>query len=204
MEQKHIIIILLIVVVVLAAAMAVMILSPFDAKADTKLTIKSNDTLHKGDKFKVKLTDINGTGISNQTVNVTLKDSDGETSYFSVVTNSKGIGTLKLDKSAGNYTVNCTYGGNDKYTGNTTSQKLTIEEIVEEEVVEQPVVQQSSSSSSNGGSSSSQSDYRPAVDSDGITREEADYYGWKYTSDHGGHYIGSHDHWDENAGVYHD
>ena len=155
MEQKHIIIILLIVVVVLAAAMAVMILSPFDAKADTKLTIKSNDTLHEGDKFKVKLTDINGTGISNQTVNVTLKDSDGETSYFSVVTNSKGIGTLKLDKSAGNYTVNCTYGGNDKYTGNTTSQKLTIEEIVEEEVVEQPVVQQSSSSSSNGGSSTS-------------------------------------------------
>ena len=45
---------------------------------------------------------------------------------------------------------------------------------------------------------------RPAVDSDGITREEADYFGYRYTTAHGGHYIGSNDHWDEQAQCYHD
>jgi len=186
MEQKHIIIILLIVVVVLAAAMAVMILSPFDAKADTKLTIKSNDTLHEGDKFKVKLTDINGTGISNQTVNVTLKDSDGETSYFSVVTNSKGIGTLKLDKSAGNYTVNCTYGGNDKYTGNTTFQKLTIEEIVEE-----PAYEESTVSSSNSGSNSDDGYWETSMDADFEYHTEYESDGEFRQYDRSGRLVGS-------------
>jgi len=147
MEQKHIIIILLIVVVVLAAAMAVMILSPSVAKQETQITITSNETVYEGDNLTFKLTDINGTGISNQTVNVTLKDNDGVSSYFSAVTDSKGIGTLKLDKSAGNYAVNVTFAGNDNYTGSTASQDLEIKE----EVVEQPAAQQSSSSSSNGG-----------------------------------------------------
>ena len=52
--------------------------------------------------------------------------------------------------------------------------------------------------SSNSGSSD-----RPAVDSSGITREQADYFGYRYTTAHGGHYIGSNDHWDEQAQCYH-
>ena len=53
-------------------------------------------------------------------------------------------------------------------------------------------------------SSKSSGSYRPEVDSDGITREVADKMGYTYTSAHGGHYIGSNDHWDPEAGVYHD
>ena len=60
------------------------------------------------------------------------------------------------------------------------------------------------SSQNKVSSSDSQYGNRPSVDSSGITREEADYYGFTYTSDHGGHYIGYNDHWDENAGCYHD
>ncbi|MBR5954756.1 MAG: hypothetical protein IK021_05045, partial [Methanobrevibacter sp.] len=62
-----------------------------------------------------------------------------------------------------------------------------------------PASQTNSSSSVN-----TNNDTRPAVDSGGITREEADKYGYTYTPDHGGHYIGKNDHWDENAGKYHD
>ena len=29
-------------------------------------------------------------------------------------------------------------------------------------------------------------------------------FGYTYTEEHGGHYIGYNDHWDEKAGVYHD
>ena len=149
MESKNIIIILLIIVVVLASAVGVMFLSSSHAKQDTKIAIKSNDTLHEGDKLKVKLTDVNGTGIANQTVNVTITDSDGASSHFSVVTNSKGVGTLKLDKDAGNYTVNCTYSGNENYTGSNNTQKITIEEVV----AEAPVAEQSSSQESSQQSS---------------------------------------------------
>ena len=52
--------------------------------------------------------------------------------------------------------------------------------------------------------SSSSEDNRPEVDSSGITRQQADKYGYTYTTEHGGHYIGYNDHWDEKAGVYHD
>ena len=201
MENRNIIIILLIIVVILAVAVGVMFLSSSVAKQDTKLAIISNETLHEGDNLTVKLTDINGSGISKQMVNVTITDNDGGSQYYSVVTNSSGIGVLELDKSEGNYTVNCTYGGNENYTGNTASQKLTIEKSVEESVQQQSSSSYASSSSS---SQSSQSNYRPAVDSGGITREEADYYGWQYTPEHGGHYHGSRDAWDEKAGMYHD
>ncbi|WP_455645544.1 hypothetical protein [Methanosphaera sp.] len=53
-------------------------------------------------------------------------------------------------------------------------------------------------------SNSKSSTYRPAVDSDGITREVADQMGYRYTTAHGGHYIGTNDHWDEAAQCYHD
>lgn len=151
MENKNIIIILLIVVVILAAAVAVMFLSPFDVKTDTKLAITSNATLYEGENLTVKLTDINGTEISGETVNVTITDENGGSYKYSIITNVSGIGVLELDKTSGNYTVNCTYGGNENYTGNSTSQKLEIlEEVVEtQQTSSEP--QGSSSSSSGGG-----------------------------------------------------
>ena len=151
MENKNIIIILLIVIVVLAAAIGLMLSSPFEAKQDTKLVIVSNETLYEGDNLTVKLTNINGTGISDETVNVTIKDKNGGIYQTSVITNSSGIGVLELDKGAGNYTVNCTYGGNENYTGNSTSQKLVIlEEVVETQKTSSEPQESSSSSSGDG------------------------------------------------------
>ena len=173
MENRNIIIILLIIVVILAVAVGVMFLSSSVAKQDAKIAIKCNDTLHEGDKIKVKLTDINGTGISNQTVNVTITDSVGVSSHFSVVTNSKGVGTLKLDKNTGNYTVNCTYNGNEKYKANTTSKKITIEEVV----AETQVSQQTSSSSQSQSQTQSDSDsgYGSYINDEWVSMSESEY-----------------------------
>ncbi|WP_405289895.1 Ig-like domain-containing protein [Methanobrevibacter sp.] len=143
MERNQIIIIALIVIIaVLLVGIAAMMM-PNMAKQDTKLKFKSNSTLTEGESLKVKLTDVNGTALANQTVNITITGKNGSSDYHSVVTNKKGIGTLKLDKNPGKYTVNVTYGGNENYTGNTTTQKLTVKE--EEKVV----ASQSSSSSSD-------------------------------------------------------
>ena len=51
-------------------------------------------------------------------------------------TNSKGKAKLDLDLKKGKYKVNVTYGGNENYTGNNTTQKLTIKEEVVDATVE--------------------------------------------------------------------
>ena len=200
MENKNIIIILLVIIVILAVAIGFLLFNPTVAKEPTKIKITSDKEQYEGGKLSIKLTDLNKTPISKEIVNITITNKKGKVVVDDVVkTNSKGNAKIDLDLKKGKYKVIVSYGGNENFTGNNTTQKLTIKE----EVVEQPVTQQSTSSY-YGDSSSNQNDNRPAVDSSGITREEADKYGWTYTSDHGGHYIGSNDHWDENAGVYHD
>ena len=161
--DKNKIIILVLAVIIIVLACGLFATMSTQHKFDTKLTIKGNSTLYEGDSINVKLTDLNGTAIVNQTVNVTITDKDNASYYYSVVTNGKGIGKLKLDKSVGNYTVNCTYAGNDIYAGNSTTKKITIEE----EVVEAEPVSYSSSDSSYSSSSSSSSSSRYEYDMQG-------------------------------------
>ena len=142
MDKNKIIILALIVVIAALLVGMAFTMMPNMTKQDTKLKFKSNSTLTKGDSLKIKLTDANGTAIANQTVNVTIKDKDKSNSYYSVVTNEKGVGTLKLDKSTGKYDVTITYGGNDKYNGCNATKKITIKEKVAE-------AQSTSSSSSS-------------------------------------------------------
>ena len=148
MEKNQIIIIALIVVIVaLLVGMAAMMM-PNIGKQDAKLTIKSNSTLTEGDSLKIKLTDDNGTAIANQIVNITITDKDGSSDYHSVVTNEKGTGKLKMDKSAGKYNVVVSYGGNDKYSGCNATKKITVEEKVAEAEVDYSSQSQTSSGNS--------------------------------------------------------
>ena len=129
-----IILALIVVIADLLVGMAAMMM-PNMGKQDTKLKFKSNSTLTEGDSLKVKLTDANGTAIANQTVNIILTNKNKSTDH-SVVTNEKGVGSLKLDKDSGKYNVIVSYGGNENYTGNNTTQKLTIKDkAVEQNIV---------------------------------------------------------------------
>ena len=119
----------------------------------------------EGDSIKIKLTDGNGTPIASQTVNVTITDKDKASDYHSVVTNEKGMGTLKLDEDAGKYTVTISYGGNDKYKSSNATKKI----IIKEEVVEtQTTSSQSSSSSNNDNSINYDSELNVYYDSNGV------------------------------------
>ncbi len=144
--EKNKIIILALIVIIAALLVGIFAMMPNTNKEDTKLTFKSNDTLTEGDSLQIMLTDVNGTAIANQTVNVTIADKNDSSDYHSVVTNEKGIGTLKLDKSAGEYKVTINYGGNDKYNGCNATQKITIKEEVKQA---QTTSSSSSSTSSN-------------------------------------------------------
>ena len=133
MENKHVIIILLIVIAVLAAAIGFALLNPTNAKEPAKIEITSDKEQYEGGELSVKLTDLNKTPISKEIVNITITNKKGKVVVDDVVkTDKKGKAKLDLDLKKGKYTVNVTYGGNENYTGNNTTQKLTIKEEVTE------------------------------------------------------------------------
>ena len=138
MENKNIIIILVAIIVVLAVVAGAMFLQSFNAKEPTKIKITSDKEQYEGGKLKIQLTDLNKTAISKQKVNIAITNKKGKVVVNETVkTNSKGKAKLDLDLKKGKYKVNVTYGGNENYTGNSTTQKLKIKEEVKETVSEQ-------------------------------------------------------------------
>jgi hypothetical protein len=125
MEKNRIIIVALIAVIaVLIIGLAVVM--PGFGKDKTNITIKSNDTIGQGDSVKIKLTDVNGTPIDNGTVNVTIKDKKGTVEKKAVRTNKDGDAKVKMDTEPGNYTLNCTFSGDDNYTEDTTTKQIEV------------------------------------------------------------------------------
>ena len=141
--DKNKIIILTLIVIIVALLVGIFATMPNFSKEDTKLRIATNSTITEGDYIKVKLTDLNKTPIANQTVNITIIDKDNSSSYYSAVTNDKGVAKLKSDKDAGEYGVKATYGGNNIYTESNATKNITIKE----EVVEAQLSSTDSSSS---------------------------------------------------------
>ena len=131
MEYNKIIIILVIILVILAAAIGVMFLTSANAKEPTSIKITSSNEQNEGGNLSVILTDLNGTPISNESLNISITNSNGiPVMGKSVKTDSKGEINLNLDLKKGEYKVNVTYKGNQKYAGINTTQKLTIKEAV--------------------------------------------------------------------------
>ena len=135
MENNKIIIALLIIIIALLVVFGVMYINPTtNAKINTKITVTSNNTLHDGDSFSIALTDVNGTPLANQTVNITIIDANGAKNQQQVKTDGMGNGILQLKGlTHGEYTFNVTYGGNDNYSVSNMTQKIEIKEIVKEE-----------------------------------------------------------------------
>ena len=129
MENKHIIIILLVIIVVLAAAIGFVLLNPTHAKEPTKVKVTSDKEQYEGGKLSIELADLNRTPLSKEVVNITITDKKGKVVVDDVVkTNSKGKAKLDFNLKKGKYTVNVTYGGNENYTGNSTTQNLKTKE----------------------------------------------------------------------------
>ena len=175
MENKNIIIILVVIIVILAAVIGFMVF------------------LTEGQDMSVKLTDLNKTPLSKQKVNITIKDSKGKVvANKTVKTDDKGNAKMDLKLKKGNYDVAVSYGGNENYSGNNTTQKLTIKEKVVE------VKSSSGSSGSNGGNYLE----GPEVDSHGVSKQQVMQSGYsdvKYDSENG-IYVK----YDPKTGVYHD
>ena len=132
MESKNIIIILIVIIVILVVAIGFTMFNPMHAKEPTKIKITSDKEQNEGGNLSIQLTNLNKTPLSKEIVNVTITNSKGKVVVDEVVkTNSKGKSKLDLDLKKGEYVVNVTYGGNDNYTGNSSTQKLKINKEVQ-------------------------------------------------------------------------
>lgn len=139
MENKKIIIILMAVIVILAIVAGIMFLQS-TAKEPTKVVITSDNSQYEGGKLSIQLTDLNKTAISKEKVNITITNKKGKIVVNETVeTNSKGKADIDLDLKKGKYNVTVTFGGNEKYAENNTSQKLTITEETQESSTENNV-----------------------------------------------------------------
>ena len=189
-------ILIAIIIVLIIGVVAVM---PNIQKQQTKLAMASNTSVYENESISVKLTDLNDTLIANASLTLIFKDQNGSITNKSGLTDNNGFCNISLNGLAnGNYSVTIIFDGNDKLINSSLDNNLEIKQKVAE------VQKTASSSTSSSSSSSSGNSIGPAVDSGGVTREQAQQYGWTYTSEHGEHYIGVNDRWDENAGVYHD
>lgn len=133
MDLNKIIIALTIVLIALAVG-GFLMFNPLSAKQDSQVILTSGLTINEDDAISVRLTDLNGTGISNQNVNVTLQGSDGGLIQQNVVTDANGDASFQLNGSVkGNCVVTIKYGGNENYTACNSTQNIQINEKVVQE-----------------------------------------------------------------------
>ena len=159
MDTKKILIIaILVIVCIVLISYAYSVIS---SNEQTNLTITSDNNLTKGDMFSVKLTNESGNGIANKTINVSLTDSNNNTTTVNVITDSKGNGNFTINLSADNYIVNASFAGDENYASSSALQNLTIAKVIVETSVE-------SSSQSTSTKVSSQSTSSNDEEDDGI------------------------------------
>ncbi len=84
-DYNKIIVVLSMIIVVLIVV-GVIMLNPFTPKTDTQITVVSNNVLYNGYSFSISLTDINNVSISNQKVNIIIKDANGTENRKTIVT----------------------------------------------------------------------------------------------------------------------
>lgn len=198
-NQKTIIAILCIIIAILIVCVAMLSIQML--KEESKLAI-SDKTIAEGDSIVVVLTDAQGIGLSNATVNIKLTNEEGVTTDKDVTTNSKGKAKLKIEES-GKYTAECSFNGDGKYSACSISDSVEVEKAVTELVSQEQTstTTHSSKYAPNGGV---YPEYGPEVDSQGITREYAianDMHYLELTID--GRTVGGYTAIDPNTGTYH-
>ena len=198
-NQKTIIAILCIIIAILIVCVAMLSIQML--KEESKLAI-SDKTIAEGDSIVVVLTDAQGIGLSNATVNIKLTNEEGVTTDKDVTTNSKGKAKLKIEES-GKYTVECSFNGDGKYSACSISDSVEVKKATTELVSQEQTstTTHSSKYAPNGGV---YPEYGPEVDSHGITREYAianDMHYLELTID--GRTVGGYTAIDPNTGTYH-
>lgn len=213
------IIIAILALIIIAGIAAFVFVHPGD-KMNTQINFINDETFQNGEQLQIELQDSQGNALSGKTLNITFNDEE-----YSITTDQNGMCYLTFNgEEAGKYAIEAAFAGDDEYNPCSAQDTITITDEEPDnlatqsysEAVAQTNTDAGTQTNTNTGTQNNtgnQTDNNstddpyaswPAVDSDNITREEARDYGWTYTPDHGGHYIGPDDYWDPVAQEYHD
>lgn len=183
MEDKKLIIICLTIIICVGAIASTFVF--LNHKADTTLIEDSDSTFTIGSKYSVSLIDSNGNKLSNKTINLAFTNLNGNTEYFDVSTNGNGVAKLKIDLPKGNYSVNASFGGDDKFKPSSVTQNIRVKN--------KPPEESSSSSVATSGTT-----ITPSYE---YEKYDGEYK--MFTDERDGELFTDVLSWDENAGCYH-
>lgn len=122
MDNKILVLVCAVILILAVIVSAFVFINP---QEESSLTITSNATLYDGDNCTVKLTDENGLGIANKTVNVTLTDEKGLKSNFKYITDNEGLISFNIS-GVGNYSINCVFEGDGNYKSTNVTQNVSV------------------------------------------------------------------------------
>lgn len=122
MNNKILVLVCTVILILAAFVSAFVFINP---QEESSLTITSNATLYDGDNCTVKLTDENGLGIANKTVNVTLTNENGSKSNFEYITDGDGLISFNIT-GIGNYSIGCVFDGDSDYKSTNVTQNVSV------------------------------------------------------------------------------
>ncbi len=130
MNYKNILLVIAIIIVV-AGAFLFLMSHQATHKEDSKIAITSAANLTEGDNVSFQLTDINGTPISGQNVNVSIFNSTGGVSQQILTTDANGRVSFETNSTTtGNCVIKIKFGGNDIFNGCNLTQNIVINKKV--------------------------------------------------------------------------
>lgn len=172
MEKNNLIILCGVFVSVVAIVCAAIIMG--NPQIETSL-ITSNLNVNQGENFSITLMDHEGNKLANQTISVTLSNGV-QTKDYNFTTDNTGTVNLPINLPAGNYTINGSFQGSDKFRNSSFGQQLNV--IGNNDIL-------SSSGSSGSSLTSSSNTNSNDLSSDWEWSEEHGDYVKRYTSSDG-------------------
>ena len=179
MEKRDKIIIIGLVIVIIALAGIIFYLhNGQQHQSPTQIEVTGNKTIEKGGKLNVKLSLLNGTGIKNKKINITVTDKKNNDVWKKTVkTKSKGKANVDLGNiSKGDYVVNITFEGDKNYSANSSSQKIKI-------IAKKAVKTESETTSEETQTSESTQQNEESADDYGLSEHKAS--DWDFTGRYG-------------------
>ena len=168
MNKNNVLAVILVVIIALIGITVFLMPS----QEESNLSVVSNSSLYAGDSFQINLSDIEGMGIANKSVIVTLNGSDNNSTEFNLTTDEKGLASFVIDKDPGNYSAFCVFKGDENYTSSNTTQNLEVKVVIQVDNSVTASNSQYTSSSTPGFEDEVWADY---VDTDWIFMSEKEY-----------------------------
>ena len=117
------------IIIIIDVILAIFAVSSLFGIKESQMEIISNDTVHNGDSINIKLSDIDGHPLSNESVKIVMMDNKGKRQSYSITTDSNGIAdTTVANKDSGRLTINATFEGNEKFNSSNAVKLIKVRE----------------------------------------------------------------------------